>query len=157
MNLRTDTFDLWIFSRQSDEPRYLLFLTSQEKADRWFGGGRFWQTPPGGLIEDKETLEDAIHRIVNGLNLNLRAVWAAEYTYTIWNRRRSGLEMLPVFAAEVEEAKAVPMTWEASEHGWFTAKECEDRLFFRGHKEALKYIRLNVSEVREPAEMLRVV
>ncbi|RPI28384.1 MAG: hypothetical protein EHM61_05375 [Acidobacteria bacterium] len=157
MKLRTDTFDLWIFSRQPDEPRYLLFHTSQEKADRWFGGGGFWQTPPGGLIEDNESLQHAINRIVGGLNLTLRAVWAAEYSYTIWNRRRSGLEMLPVFAAEVEEAKEVPMTWEASQQGWFTARECEERLFFRGHKESLKYIREYVSEVQEPAAMLRVL
>lgn len=42
MKLRTDIFDLWVFRRDPDAVRYLLFHTSQEKADTWFNGGRFW-------------------------------------------------------------------------------------------------------------------
>jgi hypothetical protein len=42
VKLRTDIFDLWVFRRDPDAVRYLLFHTSQEKADTWFNGGRFW-------------------------------------------------------------------------------------------------------------------
>lgn len=157
MNLRTNTFDLWVFHRRPDEPRYLLLHTSREKADRWFGGGRFWQTPPGDLMRDGETLEEAIRRVLDGLGLELRGAWAAEHSYVIWNRRRGDLALLPVFAAEVAEAREVPMTWESSEQGWFTAAECMDRLFFRGFKEGLRCVREYVSEVNEPAPMLRVL
>jgi hypothetical protein len=45
MELRTDVIDVWVFRRGPDGVRYLLLHTSQEKADRWFGGGRFWQIP----------------------------------------------------------------------------------------------------------------
>jgi hypothetical protein len=58
MDLRTDAIDLWVFSKDADTSRYLLLQTSQEKADRWFGGGRFWQIPGPtfrGLREGLET------------------------------------------------------------------------------------------------------
>jgi ADP-ribose pyrophosphatase YjhB (NUDIX family) len=156
VQLRTNTFDLWIFHKCEGDPRYLLFRTSQEKADEWFNGHRFWQTAPGGMIREDETIEDAFARILRELGLASRSVWAAEYTYTIWNLKRANLEMVPVFAAEVEEPKDVPLGPGLSDFGWFTARECEERLLFRGLKEGLRYVREYVSEVAAPAGSLRV-
>ena len=157
MQLRTNTFDLWIFHRRESEPRYLLFYTSQEKADRWFRGHRFWQTAPGGMILDDESIEDAFARVIRELNLTSKGVWAAECTYTIWNLKRANLEMIPVFASEVQEPKEVPLSAGVSDFGWFTAGECQERLFFRGLKEGLRQVRAYVSEVPEPAASLRMM
>ena len=157
MHLRTNTFDLWIFHQRDSEPRYLLFHCSQEKADRWFNGHRFWQTAPGGMIREGERTEDALARIPRELGLVSRGVWAAEYTYTIWNLKRANLEMVPVFASEVEDPRDVPLGPDLSAFGWFTASECEERLFFRGLKEGLRSVRAYVSEVAEPAPSLRIL
>jgi hypothetical protein len=157
MLLRTNTFDLWIFHRGRDEPRYLLFYSSQEKADRWFNGHRFWQTAQGGMIRDGEQIVDAFARVLRELGLASKGVWAAEYTYTIWNLKRANLEMIPVFASEVDEPGKVPLDSGVSDFGWFTAEECEERLLFRGLKEGLKCVREYVSEVAEPAASLRMI
>ena len=45
MQQRIGVFDVWVYRRDADAVRYLLMHTSQEKADRWFNGGRFWQIP----------------------------------------------------------------------------------------------------------------
>lgn len=156
MQLRTNTFDLWIFHKRESEPRYLLFHSSQEKADRWFHGHRFWQTTPGGMIHEGEGIEEAIARVLKQLGLAPKGVWAAEFTYTIWNLKRANLEMIPVFASEVEEPREVTLDPGVSDFGWFTARECEERLFFRGLKEGLRHVREYVSEVDEPAPSLRI-
>jgi NUDIX domain-containing protein len=156
MRLRVNTFDLWIFHRRDGDPRYLLFRASQEKADEWFHGHRFWQTAPGGMVGDGERIEDAFARILGGLGLTPKGVWAAEHTYTIWNRKRANLEMIPVFAAEVVEPKEVPLDAGVSESGWFTAVECEERLFFQGLKDGLARVREYVSETAEPGGSLRM-
>ncbi len=36
-----NVFDLWGFHRDQGVPRHLMLHTSQAKADKWFGGGRF--------------------------------------------------------------------------------------------------------------------
>ena len=67
MELRTDTLDLWVFARTNDGPCYLLLHTSQEKADRFFGGGRFWQIP-GAFLEDGEDAVSALERVPTRLS-----------------------------------------------------------------------------------------
>ena len=65
--------------------------------------------------------------------------------------------MVPVFACEVEAPGEVPLRSDLSAFGWFTAEECEERLFFRGLKEGLAFVRKYVSEVDAPAGSLRIL
>ncbi len=156
MKLNTDTFDLWVYYKKDGIPKYLLLHTSQEKADKWFRGGRFWQVP-GKMIQDGETLKDALIRSLQVFRLEAKAIWAAEHTYIIYNPRRECLETIPVFAAEVEGPQDFPLTWEHSEYGWFTPEECYERIHFRGLKEGLQWTRKYISEPSEPAKELRIL
>ena len=94
MKLRTNAFDLWVFHRQGSSPEYLLYHTSQEKADKWFHGGRFWQIP-GGFVQENEELTDAFVRVMAESDLKPLVVWAAEHTYTYYNPRRKNIEIVP--------------------------------------------------------------
>jgi ADP-ribose pyrophosphatase YjhB (NUDIX family) len=155
MNLRTNVFDLWTFRRDPDEPRYLILQTSQEKADKWFGGGRFWQIP-GGFFEDDEDVVVALRRVLVELHLAPRSLWVVEHTYTYYNRRRNNLEIISVFAAEVEGAEAVPLTWEHSEYRWAAASECGEVLLFRGLLEGLEWTRKYVTSQPSPSPVFRL-
>jgi hypothetical protein len=100
MKILTNAFDMWIFTRAGAEPRYLLLHTSQEKADRFFGGGRFWQIP-GAFLGEDEQVPDVLDRPLDELGLRASAVWAIEHVYPIFNRRFNDMQLIPVFAAEV--------------------------------------------------------
>lgn len=156
MKIRTNTFDLWVFHRHEGVPKYLLLHTSQEKANKWFGGGRFWQIP---CAESKagQALVEALRECLADFLLTPKSLWAVEHTYTIYNRRRDDLEMIPVFAAEVDHESAVPLSWEWSESGWFSAAECEGLLTFRGLREGLYWTRQYITESKQPAEEFRLL
>ena len=156
MKLRTNAFDLWVFHRQDRSPEYLLYHTSQEKADKWFHGGRFWQIP-GGFVQEEEELTDAFVRVMAESGLKPLVVWVAEHTYTYYNPRRKNIEIVPVFAAEVAGPKDVPISWEHSESGWFTAAECAKRLFFRGLIDGLESTRKYISEVADAPNNLQIL
>ena len=149
MELLTNAFDLWVFTRVSEEPAYLLLHTSQEKADRWFGGGRFWQIPGDLLAQDEDVLS-VLERPLTELDLEAEAIWQVDYVYPIFNRRFGNLQLIPVFAAELVAEATPKLTWEHSGFAWCTATECRERLSFRPLLEGLDWTRHYISEQPEP-------
>jgi len=156
VKLRTNVVDVWTFHKQDSEPKYLLLHTSQEKADKWFFGDRFWQIT-GGFVEDNEPLLDDAKRWLAEYKLDPTGIWAAEHVYSFYSTRREDLEIVPVFAAEVAGPIDVRLSWEHSEFGWFTAQECRDRIAFRGLIEGLEAVRTYVSEVDRPHGAYRIL
>ena len=155
MDLRTDALDLWVFCRSAGTARYLLLHTSQEKADRWFGGGRFWQIP-GAFLSTGESAVAAANRSLAELGLSAKTLWAVEHVYPIYNRRTGSLMLIPVFAAEVEQQDAIQLSWEHSEFRWCTADECKEHLSFRGLLEGLEWTRASITENAAPRPEFRI-
>lgn len=149
------TFDLWIYHRCDSEPKYLMMHTSQEKADKWFGGGRFWQIA-GEFYQEGESTLDGIKRNLKDFGLTPKSIWCCEYVYTIYNRRFDSIQIIPVFAAEVAEPRQIPLTWEHSEADWFTAKEAEKRINFWGLQEGLRKTREFVTEHPNPPKEFKL-
>ena len=156
MELRTNVVDLWVFHRADSEPKYLLLHTSQEKADKWFHGSRFWQIP-GGFLEPGQDLATAATAWLAELGIVPSGIWAAEHVSCYYNIRRTNLELTPAFAARVDGPVDVTLSWHHSEYGWLAADECLRRLHFRGLVEGLASVRQYVSEVDEPHGALRIL
>jgi len=150
MKLNASVFDLWVFAKSAEPTTYLLLHASQEKADKWFGGGRFRQIP-SDFVRDDEALLAALGRTLGDYGLEAQSIWAVAHTYTIYNRRYDELQIVPVFAAEVTGEMVVSLTWEHSEFGWFTAEECAARLNIRGLREGLAWTREYITEQTAPA------
>jgi hypothetical protein len=129
--------------------------TSQGKADRFFGGGRFWQIP-GAFVEEGEEILSVLDRPLIELGLEADAFWAVEHVYPIFNRRFGSLQLIPVFAAQLAEEAEPRLSWEPSEYGWFTAAECKERLTFRALLEGLEWTKRYISEQDEPPPEFRL-
>ncbi len=154
MNFRHDGYDVWVFRRAATGIEYLLLRASRDKADRWFGGGQFWQIP-SDFTGDK-TITAAIEGELARYELSAQTIWAAEYTYTIYNRRYQDVVHLVVFAAEVS-ADAVRLDSGHAEYRWCNAEEAERLVAFRGLKEGLVWVRRYVTEAAEPLPELRLL
>lgn len=153
MKFSANVFEVWVFRRTDCGVKYLLLHTSQTKADRYFGGGRFWQIP-GGFVEEEEDVTDAIERRLGDFGLGAVSIWAAEHAYTIYNRRFRSMQIVGVYAAEVDQESVRLDPEEHSEAGWYSLDECLDRVHYRGLKDGLRSARDYITGVAEPAREL---
>ena len=153
MQLGANVFDVWAFRRDAEETKYLLFYTSQVKADRYFNGGRFWQIP-SGVVENDESIESAIQRLLNRYGLDVDTIWAAEHAYMIYNRRFRTMQAISVYAAEVPETPVPIESDEHSEYGWYSLDESLQRVHYRGLKDGLRSVHEYVTGTTEPAREL---
>lgn len=153
MRLAPNVFDVWVFQRTDDGPRFLLVYTSADKAARYFDGGRFWQIP-SGFVRDDESLTDAILRDLAGHRLHPKSIWAGEHAYIIYNRRYEEMQLIGVYAAEVANGPVHIDLREHSEFGWFSLKDGVARVHYRGLKDGLRSVHEYVAGVPRPAREL---
>lgn len=153
MDLAANVFDVWAFRRSAAGLRFLLMYTSVEKAERYFNGGRFWQIP-SDTVNDGESITDAIARVLGRYGLWPSRVWAGEHAYIIYNRRFDEMQLIGVYAAEVEDAPVILDPAEHSEHGWFSYEACLERVHYRGLKDGIRSVHEYVTGCENPAPEL---
>lgn len=157
MELQSNVFDVWVFRRTpSRSVEYLLLHTSQEKADRWFNGGRFWQVP-SDKTEPSERIVPAIARRLREFGLEPYAVWAAEHVYTIYNRRFDCMQIIAVYAAEVRAEGVELNPAEHAEYRWCTYEEAHDLVTYRGLKDGLRSTKEYVTGQPSPPRELQLL
>jgi hypothetical protein len=157
MELQANVFDVWVFRRTSSGTvEYLLLHTSQEKADRWFNGGRFWQVP-SDMTEPSEQIVPAIARRLREFGLKPNTVWAAEYVYTISNRRFDCMQIIGVYAAEVSAEVAELNPAEHAQYRWCTYQEAYDLVTYRGLKDGLRSTLEYVTGRADPPRELQLL
>jgi len=157
MQLNAAVYDIWVFRRTAAGIRFLLLRTSQAKADRHFGGGRFWQVP-SGVFHGAESVVDTFDRELARYGLPVRGAWAAEHAYTIYNRRFHEVQIITVFAVETDSA-AIGVTLDPSEHSehqWLPYEAALERVHYRGLKDGLRSVAEYVTATAEPAAQLRL-
>jgi hypothetical protein len=153
VHLAANVFDVWAFRRTPDGIRFLLLHTSVDKAERYFNGGRFWQIP-SDFVKEGEHITDAIARNLRSFGLKAQSVWAAEHTYTIYNRRFNEMQLIGVYAAEVLESAVRLNAAEHAEFQWLTFEEALSRVHYRGLKDGLRSVGEYVTDVAHPAPEL---
>ena len=153
MKTVANVINVWAFRSGLPGSRFLLFRTSQLESYRYFNGGRFWQIP-SGCVGDDEAMENAVQRILGAHGLTAITIRAGEHVYIIYNRRFAQLQMIAVFAAEVQEGPVRLDADEHSEFGCFSLDECLERIHYKGLKEGFasvhEYVTGTKSAAREP-------
>ena len=157
MEFAHNVFDVWVFRRRDTRIEYLLLHTSQEKADRFFAGGRFWQIP-SNFVHAGEKITGSITRLLSEFALTPSAIWAAEHVYTIYNRRFDAIQMIAVYAAEVDGDETVRLDpQEHAESDWCSYEEALERVHYRGLKDGLRSVFEYVTGVATPARELKLL
>jgi bis(5'-nucleosidyl)-tetraphosphatase len=152
MKLDPNVFDIWVFRRTGADVQYLLLHTSQIKADRHFNGGRFWQIP-SDFVRDDELLLHALERNLRNFGIDAHGIWAAEHSYTIYNRRFEATQIINVFAAEARNEEVRLNPEEHSEVRWCSFDDALKLVTYRGLKDGLRSTREYITDREPPREL----
>ena len=99
----------------------------------------------------------AVDRELAPYGLTARAVWAAEHTYTIYNRRFHEIQIISVFAVETDSTALVRLNpQDHSHYEWLPYEVALGRVHFRGLKDGLRSTHDYIVGVDNPAPELRL-
>lgn len=153
MQLNPAVFDVWVFRRTAAGVEYLVLQASELKAKRYFNGGQFWQIP-SGVFQDDESVSVAIERNLRRYELEAQTIWAAEHAYTIYNRRFHEIQIITVYAAEVDGSDPRLDAVEHAAFRWLPFDAALEAVHYRGLKDGLRSVREYVTGPSEPAAEL---
>lgn len=153
MHLNPCVFDIWVFRKANGRVEYLLLHTSQQKADKYFNGGRFWQIP-SGVFAESEGVTTAIDRELDAYGIEAKSIWAAEHSYIIYNRRFGEMQIVGVYAVETTSEEVRLNQEEHADYKWLAFEEALQRVHYRGLKDGLRSTREYISGVDSPAREL---
>ena len=153
MQLNASVYDLWVFRRTANGVEFLVLQASALKATRHFNGGMFWQVP-SGVFREGESVPDAVDREAAAYQLSVRAVWAGEHAYTIYNRRFHQVQIITVYAVEVGPGDPQLNAEEHGDFAWLPFDAALARGHFRGLKDGLRSVHEYVTGVERPAPEL---
>ena len=153
MNLNPAVFDVWAFRRRPTGIEYLVLQSSELKAERYFNGGQFWQVP-SGVFQDGERVPDALERALLTHELTAQSIWAAEHTYTIYNRRFDEIQIISVYAVEVDGGDPQLNPAEHSTFQWLPFDAALNAVHYRGLKDGLRSVREYITDPSRPAPEL---
>jgi ADP-ribose pyrophosphatase YjhB (NUDIX family) len=153
MQLNPAVFDAWVFRHRPTGVEYLILRTSALKAERYFNGGQFWQIP-SGVFHDGETVLDGLDRVLHRFELTAQTIWAAEHAYTIYNRRFHQIQIISVYAVEVDEGDPQLDPEEHSAFQWLPFDAALDAVHYRGLKDGLRSVREYITDSTRPAPEL---
>jgi ADP-ribose pyrophosphatase YjhB (NUDIX family) len=153
MQLNHSVFDVWAFRRRSTGIEYLVLQSSELKAARFFNSGQFWQIP-SGVFHDGETVPDALERALLAYELTAQSIWAAEHAYTIYNRRFDAIQIISVYAVEVDGSDPRLNPAEHSTFQWLSFDAALNAVHYRGLKDGLRSVREYITDASRPAPEL---
>ena len=156
MDLEPNVFDVWVFRRTRAGVEYLLLHTSQYKADRYFNGGRFWQIPSGSITATEPVVQ-AIERRLAGFGLTASGIWAAEHAYIVYNRRFEAMQIIGVYAAEVQRTSLRLDPLEHAEARWCDYEQAYELVNYKGLRDGLRSTFDYVTGVTRPVPELRLL
>lgn len=153
MHLNPSIFDIWVFRNHGGIAEYFLLHTSQQKADKHFNGGRFWQIP-SGFVAESETVTTAIDRALDLYGIKADSIWAAEHSYIIYNRRFDEMQIVSVYAIDTTSKSIRLNSEEHAAYEWLAFDEALERVHYRGLKDGLRSTQEYISGVASPAREL---
>ncbi|MFZ1979262.1 MAG: NUDIX domain-containing protein [Bacteroidota bacterium] len=147
--IRSEIIEMYIFRRNADATEYLLLQRTRE--DCLYPC--MWQIITGTL-EDRETaVQCALRELNEETGLKYKRLWAVPATDSFYDYQRDIVQVMPVFAAEVDREAEPELSREHQMFEWLPFDNAREKLVWPGQRSVLEIVHQYIAG-REAASLL---
>ncbi len=128
--------EVCIFTRKKGIPTYLLLHRSKEEKVY----PNLWQYVTGSIEGSEKAFETARREVLEETGLKPIALRAVPHISSFYDPGWDTVNLLPLFAAEVEKKEDPVLSSEHYEFGWFSYKKAQHMLVWPSHREGLRVV-----------------
>jgi len=130
----TRVIDCWIFRRTPDGLRFLIMKRASE---RIYAG--IYHCVHGKILPGEMAWETALREMSEETGLSPVRFWVADFTSSFYEAAEDRMNLVPVFAAEVE-TELVKIGQEHESYDWLSLEDAVEQVSWENHKRALRAI-----------------
>jgi len=128
--------EVCIFSRKRTGARYLLLRRSRDEKVY----PNLWQFVTGSIEKGETAWAAAGREMMEETGMKPKVLWVAPYVNSFYDPGWDSVNLMPLFAAEVEEARNPILSPEHQSFAWLSYEKSMSRLVWPGQKRGLEII-----------------
>ncbi len=135
MEIKSDMVEVHLFKVIDGEIKFLILKRAENVV---FPG--LWQMVTGKSEGDETALETALREIKEETGLIPKNIWAAPNINSFYSHHENCINLIPVFAAEIETDDGVVISNEHLEYKWTTPEEAKKLFAWAGQRKSVEII-----------------
>jgi len=140
--LSVRVIDCWVFRRIEKD---IEFLIMRRSTGRLYDG--IWHGVHGKIRSGEKAWEAALRELWEETGFRPRRMWVADGISQFYEAATDTMNLVPVFAVEVEAGQAPRLSREHNEWAWLDLRSAQERVAWKNHEESLERIwRMTVPE-----------
>jgi dATP pyrophosphohydrolase len=144
--------EVCIFRWIANEPQYLLLQRAD--AEELYPG--LWQIVTGSTKKNESTDKAALRELEEETGLRPKRFWTVPIMDSYFDIQNDTVQMVPVFAAEVDGALHVRLSREHRGFEWLAYAAARDRVVWPGQRQAIEIVHEFIVGGKEAARLLEI-
>lgn len=144
--------EVCIFRWIAREPQYLLL----QRADNEELYPGLWQIVTGSMKKNESADKAALRELEEETGLLLKRFWTVPIVDSFFDIRNDAVQMVPVFAAEVDAALNVRLSHEHQHFEWLAYAVARERTVWPGQRQTIEIVHEFIAGGKEAARLLEI-
>ncbi|MGA3286718.1 MAG: NUDIX domain-containing protein [Bacteroidota bacterium] len=144
--------EICIFRWSAGEPQYLLLQRADD--EELYPG--IWQIVTGSMKKNESADKAALRELEEETGLRPKRFWIVPIMDSYFDRRNDAVQMVPIFATEVDAALNVRLSREHRRFEWLVYVAARDRVVWPGQRQAIEIVHEFIAGGKEAARLLEI-
>jgi len=135
MKIVSNLIEAHVFRESEDGIEFLLLKRDEDQIYP-----SIWQMVSGKIKENERAFDAAVRELYEETGLKPLIIWSAPKVNSFYSSKSDTINLIPVFAIQVDKNSVVTISNEHSELKWVNSEEAQKLLAWDGQREAVLLI-----------------
>jgi dATP pyrophosphohydrolase len=135
-----------------NETHFLVLQRAKE--EKLFPG--LWQIVTGTMKKNESALKAAIRELKEETGLSPKRCWTIPYVDTYFDLIKDTIQLVPVFAAELDSSSLLQLSTEHQRFEWLRFEDARKRLVWPGQKHSMDIVHEYIVGNKEAARLVEI-
>ena len=144
--------EVCVFKMLNAEAHFLVLQRAKE--EKLYPG--LWQIVTGTMKKNESALKAAMRELKEETGFSPKRCWTIPYVDTYFDLAKNTIQLVPVFAAELDSSSALHLSSEHQRFEWLRFEDAGQRLVWPGQRHSMDIVNEFIIGNKEAAQLVEI-